>query len=75
MRDIFRFTIEKKSKYLLDYVLKVGWWRSWLARRSHSYLSEPEVESPSLSHPKIICLFFSFHLEASSPFLCLFTPF
>jgi hypothetical protein len=32
-------------------IITKGWWRSWLARRSHSYLSYPEVESSSLSQP------------------------
>ena len=32
----------------------MGWWRSWLARRSHSCLSYPEVESSSLSHPNFL---------------------
>ena len=36
-----------------------GWWRSWLARRSHSLKSYPEVESSSLSHPKNIFFFLS----------------
>jgi hypothetical protein len=41
-----------------------GWWRSWLSRRSHSYLmSDPEVESSSLSHPKV----FSFLVFLAAP--------
>jgi hypothetical protein len=34
---------------------QLGWWRSLLARRSHSCLRNPEVESSSLSHLIIFC--------------------
>ena len=43
----------KNEKIFICPVTTTGWWRSWLSRRSHSCLSYPEVESSSLSHPKI----------------------
>jgi hypothetical protein len=48
-------------------IITKGWWRSWLARRSHSYLSYPEVESSSLSHPigTFLTLLYNFAVSLS----------
>jgi hypothetical protein len=48
---VFMYCKQKEYTYPCKYNM-TGWWRSWLARRSHSIKSDPEVESSSLSHPK-----------------------
>ena len=49
--------------------MSLGWWRSWLARRSHSLLSDPEVESSSLSHPNFKSI--TFYIRYKFTFLSL----
>ena len=62
-KRIFLYTIGSDINAFENFIIK-GWWRSWLARRSHSLKSYPEVESSSLSHPRnLLVYFFSFFSE------------